>query len=88
MTKWTVFSGEKEVDIYRAVVIKQALQLYAKTGMKVNRAYTPTAMLKAAEGITGITYKRGQYEKAASDINAILIAGIQPDSGSTPGQCA
>ena len=36
--------------------------------MQVNRAYTPTAMLKAASGITGKTYKRGQHQQAADDI--------------------
>jgi len=74
MNKWVVFSGEKQVDLYRAVVIKHALNVYAKTGMKVNRAYTPTAMLKAAEGITGIKYKRGEYEKASNDIALLLLS--------------
>jgi len=57
---------------YRAIAIKHALILYAKAGIKANRAYTPTAMLKAAEDITGIKYKRGQYALAAADIDKVL----------------
>jgi hypothetical protein len=54
-----------DVEGYRALTIAKALELYAKTGMKVNRAYTPTAMLKAANEITGHTYRRGQHTAAA-----------------------
>ena len=48
----TMFSGRAAVGIYRAIVIKP------------NRAYTPTAMLRAAGEITGKTFKRGQYALA------------------------
>ena len=60
------------INTYRALVIKQACKLYAKHKMQVNRAYTPTAMLKAASGITGKAYKRGQHQQAADDIAALL----------------
>jgi hypothetical protein len=65
------------IDIYRARVIASSLRLYAKTGMKPNRAYTPTSMLKAASGITGEKYKRGEYLKAAADLTA-LADEMQP----------
>lgn len=54
-----------DVNIFRALTIASALEFYAKTGMKVNRAYTPTAMIKAANEMTGHRYRRGQYTAAA-----------------------
>ncbi|MFY8164592.1 MAG: hypothetical protein ACOVKC_10190 [Brevundimonas sp.] len=66
----TTFSGERGVNIYRATVIASALRLYAKTKMQMNRAYTPTAMLRAAADITGKTFKRGQYVEAADALKA------------------
>ena len=59
-------------ELYRMVVIAAGLRLYARTGLKPNRAYTPTAMLKAATTITGANYKRGQYLLAADDIDKKL----------------
>ena len=43
---------------YQAVVVAKALRLYAKTGLKVNTAYTPKAMLATAERITGKKFRR------------------------------
>lgn len=60
-----VFSGRDAVEVFRARTIASALRLYAKTGMKANRAYTPSNMLAAATQITGQKFKRGQYEQAA-----------------------
>jgi len=62
------FSGPQGIDTFRAFVIASALRLYAKTGMKANRAYTPSNMLAAASAMTGKKYKRGQYEQAANDL--------------------
>lgn len=56
----------------RALTIAKALELYADTRMKANRMYTPTNMLNAANGITGKTYKRGEYRQAATDIREKL----------------
>lgn len=56
----------------RALTIAKALELYADTRMKANRAYTPTAMLKAAKEITGSTFKRGEYKQAATAIRKKL----------------
>lgn len=64
----TSFVGTDAVELFRVTTIASALRFYAKTGMKVNRAYTPTAMLKAASAITHKHYKRGDYEKAAPDL--------------------
>jgi hypothetical protein len=64
----TSFVGRPAVEVFRAKAIASACDLYAKTGMQVNRAYTPTNMLKAAASITGKTYKRGQHKQAAADL--------------------
>ncbi len=61
-----------DVQIYRALALKHGLILYDKTGMKPNTQWTPTAMLKAATGFTGTVYKRGQYLKAATDLDLWL----------------
>ena len=53
------------VRAFQARTIARALRLYAKTGLKPNRAYTPSAMLATASNITGLTFKRGEYERAA-----------------------
>lgn len=60
-----VFTG-KGVGVYAATVIASALRLYARTGIKVNRAYTPSAMLAKATEITGQTFRgRDKYMNAA-----------------------
>jgi|ERR1700743_1607974 len=60
------YVGDKAIDCFRAYVIASALKLYAETGMKANRTYTPLAMIKAANQITGHVYRRGQYNMAAA----------------------
>lgn len=60
-----IFEGPLAVEVYRALAISTALKLYAKTKMRINPAYTPTAMMKAANQITGHHYRRGQYMAAS-----------------------
>lgn len=64
-----IFSGKAGVDTYRAIAIRSGLRLYIKCGMKPNRAWTPTNMLRVAGQITGNVYKRGQYEQAIADLD-------------------
>ena len=64
----TTFSGPQGVQTFRAIALKHGLALYARTGMKPNRAWTPSAMLATAEDITGKRYKRGQYQAAIDDL--------------------
>ena len=64
----TTFSGTRGVTTFQAIALKHGLLLYAKTGMKPNRAWTPSAMLKTAGHITGHTYKRGNYAGAVVDL--------------------
>lgn len=63
------FVGPDAVALFRAATIASGLRLYAKTGMRPNRMWTPTAMLAAATGITGKKYRRGEYAKAAEDVS-------------------
>ena len=60
--------------VYQALAIKHALTVYANTGIKVNRAYTPSAMLAAASQITGQTYGRRAYSDAIASLNAWIAA--------------
>ena len=66
----TTFTGEKEVNTFVLVILKSAIKLYINTGMKANRAYTPTNMLAKAGEFTGKTYKRGQLPIAHDDLQA------------------
>ena len=68
----TTFSGPEQVGTYVMVVLKSAISLYLKTGMKANRAYTQTNMLRKAGEITGKTYKRGQLQLAYDDLTKKL----------------
>ena len=82
MSSPVVFDGPEEVSIFRAIVIKQALRLYAKTGMKANRAYTPSAMMAAAREITGRQdLKARAYMEAADALEAwIEVAKIRREN--------
>ena len=66
----TSFVGPDAVKVYQATVIGSALRLYAKCGLKVNRAYTPSAMMKVATALTGKTFKARDYLGAADALKA------------------
>ena len=70
----TAFVGPAAVDLYRAAVLRSALKLYVKTGIKANRMYTPTAMLATAGAITGKRYRRGQMADALADLTLAIEA--------------
>jgi hypothetical protein len=63
-----VIDNPKAINAYVALVLASAIDLYVKTGMKANRAYTPTNMLKTASRLTGRQYKRNQLRQAAADL--------------------
>jgi len=67
-TGGTSFVGADAVNLYRAVHVKQALLMYAKTGLKMTRGATPAVLLAIAREYSGKTYKRGQYLQAADDV--------------------
>jgi hypothetical protein len=71
----TSFTGNG-VNLFAAATIRSALKLYANTGMRANRAYTPKAMLEAAGRITGRTFKRGEYLVAAAALQELIDAQV------------
>jgi hypothetical protein len=68
----TTFVGPDATALFAAAALRSAINLYLKAGIKVNRAYTPTAMLAAASRYTGIIYPRGNRGLTAAlfDLNA------------------
>jgi len=70
------FSGKEQIDTLRVIVVKNAISLYLKTGMKANRAYTPTAMREFASKFTGKQYARSRngLQAAMSDLQELLGA--------------
>lgn len=68
------YVGPDGVALYRACVLRTGLRVYAKHKLRINRGYSPMAMLKAATSITGRTYTRGQYLSAAADLTAWIEA--------------
>jgi len=70
----TTFVGPDATKLFAAAALKSAIGLYVKTGMRANRAYSPTAMSEAAGRITGKTYKRGQLAQAAADLQVWIDA--------------
>lgn len=69
MSSAMVFSGQAGVATFQASVIKSGLSLYAKTGMRPNRAYTPSAMMKMATHITGKKFKARDYMGAVDALD-------------------
>lgn len=64
-----MYSGKDATSLVRAIYAKNALTFYVKTGLKVTRTATPTVLLSIATEYTGHKYKRGQYVKAAHDLD-------------------
>lgn len=64
-----------DVDIFALCAVASALKLYARTGMRVNRAYTATNMHLAAERYSGKKYKKDRERQwafqAADDLKAL-----------------
>lgn len=55
--------------LYRALAIASGLRLYARTGLRPNKAWTPTAMMRVAREITGCTFPARAYEAAADALS-------------------
>jgi hypothetical protein len=71
------------VNAYAALTIAQALKLYAQTGMKVNRAYTPKAMMQMATKVTGQKFAARDYLGAADALRTFALAQ-RDDIAATP----
>jgi hypothetical protein len=65
---------EIQVSLYQALAIKHALRFYAKTGMRVNKAYTPKNMIAMAEKITGKKFTARDYMGAADALHDFIVA--------------
>ncbi len=50
---------------HRALVVAKALDVYARTGILVNRSCTPKAMMETAVSITGQQFRPRDYVGAA-----------------------
>lgn len=55
----TTFTGRGQ-EVFQAAVIKSAIGLYLRTGMKANRAYTVRNMKAMAAKITGLPVRNLQ----------------------------
>lgn len=71
---FTSYVGPDATMLFAAASLRGAIKLYVKTGMRANRAYTPTNMLRAASRYTGKSYRRGQLAKAAEDLDSWIAA--------------
>lgn len=60
------------IKAYNAIVLRSALKLYMKTGIKANRDYTPKNMMKTAERLTGKTFKPRAYQAAVDALTAMV----------------
>jgi len=64
------FVGKEAVDVFAMAALAAGLRLYAKTGIRPNRAWTPRAMMTAAAHHLGIKLKPHDYERAAELLSA------------------
>jgi hypothetical protein len=71
-----MISTKHGIEMYRMTVIRSALKLYIKTGMKANSMYTPTNMVQQVTQKTGKQYKRGKngMTEAFNDLEAWLLS--------------
>ena len=49
----TTFAGDAAMSVFEMAVLATALRLYSETGMRVNRSYTPTRMMRAGHAHLG-----------------------------------
>ena len=57
-------------EVYAALALSSGLKLYASTGIKPNRFWTPKAMMSAAERLTGQKFKARDYLAASAACRA------------------
>lgn len=76
----STFTGPA-VDIYVAITLKAGLRLYAATGMKPNRMWTPKNMMGMATKLTGKKFKARDY-LAACDALEVWIADAKVEMNS------
>lgn len=62
------FVGEAATTVFAAITLASALEMYGRSGMKANRAYTPKAMIAKATEYTGKKFKARDYLGAAQAV--------------------
>lgn len=70
----TIVLTGREIDWFRAKASAIGLEIWAKHRIKVNRAYTPKAMMGQAQRMTGKTFKPTDYLGAARALRAMVEA--------------
>ena len=60
-------------DEVQATFLKAHLKM-VKVGLMPSKGMTKTKLLKKASDITGVKYKRGQYDEAIFDLQKIVDA--------------
>lgn len=69
MTSAMVFTGSG-IAAYQALAIAKALELKARSNIRVNSAYTPTKMMQMARKLTGQKFAARDYLGAAAALRA------------------
>lgn len=67
--KVSAYIGPDATQLFRAKATKMAISLHQKTGMIPTRGVTITKLFTIAGQYTGKKYKRGEHEKAISDLS-------------------
>lgn len=81
----STFTGS-DVDLFRLIVLAQALELYHKHKMITTRGATPTRLLRMAAEYTGRTFKGAtKYQDAADAVRAIAEAAKSAPRVDVPG---
>lgn len=63
------FVGHEAVNVFACAAVASALRFYARTGMRINSAYTPKRMIAFAEEHLGRKFKARDYEGAAAALS-------------------
>lgn len=66
--QFTSYVGPDATHLFRAKMLRSAIKLHHKTGMIPIRGVTITKMFAIAKQYTGQNYKRGEHERAISDL--------------------
>jgi hypothetical protein len=64
----TIFVGKDAINLFRAITLANAIDLYIKTGLIPTRNVTGPKMLALAREYTNVVYKRGQYAQAVAEL--------------------
>jgi hypothetical protein len=64
----TLFVGTDATNLFRAITLASAIDLYMKTGLVPTRGVTGPKMLALAKEYTNVVYKRGQYAQALAEL--------------------